>query len=81
MSAVSFAMTVHGLMDYELDNDWENKYPTHKTSYTMSSKDSDPSDADHSNGGRSKVAEKTNENSIMSENLNGNAQPKPSTTN
>jgi hypothetical protein len=69
------------LMDYELDNDWENKYPTHKTSYTMSSKDSDPSDADHSNGGRTKVAEKTNENSIMSENLNGNAQPKPSTTN
>ena len=66
-------------MDYELDNDWENKYPTHKTSYTMSSKDSEPNSADHSNGGRSKVAEKTNENSIMSENLNGNAQPKPST--
>lgn len=42
----------------------------------MSSKDNDPSDADHSNGGRTKVAEKTNENSIMSENLNGKRSTK-----
>lgn len=67
------------LMDYELEHDYENKYPTHKTSFTLTSKDSDLSDIDHSNGGREKVVEKTNENSIKSESQNGNAQPKPST--
>ena len=67
------------LMDYELENDYENKYPTHKTSYTLTSKDSSISDVDHSDVGRNKVEEKTNENSIASENLNGNSQPKPST--
>ena len=67
------------LMDYELENDYENKYPTHKTSYTLTSKDSSISDADHSDVGRNRVEEKTNENSIASENLNGNSQPKPST--
>ena len=66
-------------MDYELENDYENKYPTHKTSYTLTSKDSSISDVDHSDVGRNKVEEKTNENSIASENLNGNSQPKPST--
>lgn len=68
------------LMDYELENDYENKYPTHKTSYTLSGKDLEASDVDQSNkNGRPKVEEKTNENSIASENINGNAQPKPST--
>ncbi len=65
------------LMDYELDEDFENKYPVHRTSFTVTGKD-DPEFEDHNKGGRpptnsedpAAVQQKTN---------GGNNMPKPST--
>ena len=39
------------LMDLELDEDFENKYPVHKTSFTVTGKDAPDGDVDKSTGG------------------------------
>ena len=62
------------LMDYELECDFENKYPVHATSYTMSNKDKEDSSV-----GRDSVDNPTNENTIQSQSSNSNENPKPST--
>lgn len=65
------------LLDYELESDFENKYPVHATSFTMSGKDDTETDKDHS--GRSKIDIPTNENTIQSQSSGSNTNPKPST--
>ena len=57
------------MLDYELEEDWENKYPVHKTSFTQSAEDSD--------GGRPTTDNPT-ENTIRSRANDGNALPSPS---
>ena len=64
------------LMEEELENDWENKFPVHKTSFTLTSKDSEMSDVDKS-GGRPENTSSNNENTIQSKTNNSNANPKP----
>lgn len=56
------------LMDYELDEDFENKYPVHKTSFTVTGKDSPDTDVD---GSENPSTKSTQDN-------NGNAMPSPS---
>ena len=51
--------------------DFENKYPVHATSYTLSNKEAGV--------GRAKVDNPTNENTIISQSSNSNDNPKPST--
>ncbi len=65
------------LLDYELESDFENKYPVHATSFTMSGKDEVENDKDHS--GRSKIDNPTNENTLQSQSSGSNTNPKPST--
>lgn len=57
------------LLDQELEEDIENKYPVHKTSYTLSGNDESP--------GRP-VTDNPTENTIASRVNNGNAMPSPS---
>jgi len=57
------------LLDSELEEDIENKYPIHKTSYTLSKEDN--------TGGRPETDNPT-DNTIKSQNSNGNAIPSPS---
>ena len=57
----------YSMLDEELEEDIENKYPIHRTSYTQSSKDT----------GRTPVDNPTNENTIQSKTNNSNEQPKP----
>ena len=57
------------LLDQELEEDVENKYPVHQTSYTLSSKDD--------TGGRP-TADNPAESTIASRANNGNAMPSPS---
>lgn len=66
------------LLDYELELDFENKYPVHATSFTMSGKDEVETDKDHS--GRKKVDIPTNENTVQSQSSGANTNPKPSTS-
>lgn len=61
----------YALLDQELEDDIENKYPVHQTSYTMSSKIVDDK------GGRPKSNNPT-ENTMKSRANNGNALPSPS---
>ena len=56
------------MLDFEKENDWEDRWPVHKTSFTQSSKDS---------GGRP-VEDNPSENTIKSRANNGNALPSPS---
>lgn len=63
------------LMDYELECDFENKYPVHATSYTMSKNDNEDSTV-----GRTSIDNPTNENTIQSQSSNSNGNPKPSTS-
>lgn len=75
ISAAGFDSDAYiSLMDYELECDFENKYPVHATSYTMSNKDKDDSTV-----GREKIDNPTNENTIQSQSSNSNENPKPST--
>jgi hypothetical protein len=62
------------LMDYELDEDFENVYPVHKTSFTMTGKDAPDDDVDKSHAGaeQNPSTESTTEN-------DGNALPSPGT--
>jgi hypothetical protein len=67
-SAVGISSDVfYAMLDEELEDDIENKYPVHQTSYTQSSKDA----------GRPTVDNPTNENTIQSKTNNSNGQPKP----
>ena len=63
----------YALLDQELEDDIENKYPVHKTSYVMSSKDGNSD----SKAGRPKSNNPT-ENTIKSRNNNGDSIPTPS---
>lgn len=57
------------LLDQELDDDIENKYPVHMTSYTASAKDNE--------GGRPKTDNPT-DRTVQSRSNNGNDLPSPS---
>lgn len=59
------------LLDRELEEDIENKYPVHKTSNTLS--------ADDQKNGRPENTDPTNANTIKSKTNNANGSPKPST--
>ena len=61
----------YAMLDEELENNIENKYPVHKTSYTQSSKDID------NQNGRPTVDNPTNENTVQSKTNDSNNQPKP----
>ena len=60
------------LMDYELDEDFENKYPVHKTSFTVTGKDA-PEYEDVDNHG-----DLDNPSTASTVANNGNALPSPS---
>jgi hypothetical protein len=64
------------LMDEELEKDFENHYPTHKTSFTLTEDDISPSDVDQSGGRPNK--DSNNDNSLKNKTSGGNNQPKPS---
>lgn len=66
------------LMEQELALGYENKFPVHATSFTMSGKDMEGADKDQS-GGRPTETDSTNSSTIKSQNNGGNSQPKPST--
>ena len=57
------------MLDYELAENWEDKYPVHKTSFTQSS--------DDDSGGRPET-DNPSERTIKSRNNNGNDIPSPS---
>lgn len=61
------------LMDYELEEDFENRYPVHKTSFTVTGKDAPDEDVDHSTRGL-----ETNPSTASTKANNGNASPSPS---
>ena len=62
------------LMDEELEDDFENKYPVHQSANTMSSKDTDDS------GGRpQKKEQELKPSGQATRNLGSNKQVKPST--
>ena len=58
------------LLDKELEEDIENKYPVHKTSSTLS--------ADDQKNGRPENTDPTNANTLKSKKNNSNGSPKPS---
>ena len=62
------------LMDLELDEDFENKYPVHKTSFTVTGKDAPDGDVDKSTGGDPPVNSSTESTKAN----NANASPSPS---
>ncbi len=61
------------LMDYELEEDFENRYPVHKTSFTVTGKDAPDEDVDKSTGGL-----ESNPSTESTKANNGNASPSPS---
>lgn len=61
------------LMDYELEEDFENRYPVHKTSFTITGKDAPDGDVDGSTKG---MPENPSSQSTVAN--NGNASPSPS---
>lgn len=61
------------LMDYELDEDFENRYPVHKTSFTVTGKDAPDDDVDKSSNSLS-----TNPATESTKANNGNESPSPS---
>lgn len=61
------------LLDKELEDGVEDKYPVHKTSNTLSAKDQ------NNKGGRPSIENPTNPNTIQSQLTNSNDNPKPST--
>ncbi len=62
------------LMDFELDEDFENKYPVHKTSFTVTGKDSPDGDVDQSAGSNPPVNKSTESTKAN----NANESPSPS---
>ena len=76
-SAVGISEDVFkSMIEYELEEDFENKFPVHRTSYTQSA-------SDNNSGGRPTVestgGKVTNENTIRSRTNNSNNTVKPST--
>ena len=65
------------LMEYELQEDFENRYPVHRTSFTITGKD-DPEHEDHNKGGRP-TTESDNPQSVQQKTNGANNAPKPST--
>lgn len=65
------------LMEYELQEDFENRYPVHRTSFTVTGKD-DPEHEDHNKGGRP-TTESDNPQSVQQKTNGANNTPKPST--
>ena len=65
------------LMDYELEEDFENRYPVHKTSFTVTGKDAPDGDVDKSSGGGDAPMNASTESTKVN---NGNASPSPSDT-
>lgn len=65
------------LMDYELEEDFENRYPVHKTSFTVTGKDAPDGDVDKSTSGDN---EPQNASTASTAANNGNASPSPSDT-
>ena len=63
------------LLEYELEEDFENKFPVHKTSFTITGKDAPDSDVDHNTG--NVVSNPSTESTVSN---NGNASPSPSDT-
>lgn len=63
------------LMEYELEEDFENRYPVHKTSFTVTGKDAPDGDVDKSTSGQP-----ANASTASTQNNNGNASPSPSDT-
>ena len=61
------------LMDYELEGDFENHYPVHKTSFNITGKDEPPGDVD-----KSTASTPTNDSTESTGANNGNASPAPS---
>lgn len=62
------------LMDFELDEDFENKYPVHKTSFTVTGKDAPDSDVDGNTGDTPPVNASTESTKAN----NANESPSPS---
>lgn len=62
------------LMDSELEEDFENKYPVHKTAYTLSAKEEAAQD---DKGGRPENPDSTNDNTIQSRSTGANDLPSP----
>lgn len=65
------------LMEDELENDWENKFVVHKTSFTISGKDAANGDPDKSGGAPTKDSDNTQ--TIQTKTNGGNLMPKAST--
>jgi hypothetical protein len=63
------------LMDYELEEDFYNKYPVHKTSFNSAGGDSSGGDV----GGRPPIPDSTVATTITTTENRSNAAPKPST--
>lgn len=63
------------LMDFELDEDFENRYPVHKTSFTVTGKDTPDGDVDQSTGGADLPLNASTESTKAN---NANASPSPS---
>ena len=62
------------LMDFELDEDFENRYPVHKTSFTVTGKDAPDGDVDKSTSTDPPVNASTESTKAN----NANASPSPS---
>ncbi len=65
------------LMDYELEEDFENRYPVHKTSFTVTGKDAPDGDVDKSTGSGDTPQNASTASTAAN---NGNASPSPSDT-
>lgn len=65
------------LMDYELEEDFENRYPVHKTSFTVTGKDAPDGDVDKSTSGDNELQNASTASTAAN---NGNASPSPSDT-
>jgi hypothetical protein len=62
------------VLDYETENDFENKYPVHQTSFTISK------GSENLDGGAPENNNPTNPQSIQTKSNGSNNQPKPSTS-
>ena len=81
-SAVGISEDVFvSMVEHEIDEDFENRFPVHRTSYTQSGDDESNTD---DKGGRPTVEETgknvTNENTVRSRTNNSNGTVKPSTS-
>jgi hypothetical protein len=66
------------MLEDEREQDYENKFPVHKTSFTMTNDRTAPEDIIKETGGRPENNNPTNESTIQSQASGSNQQPKPS---